>query len=34
VNNIPGTDTIKGYLWQISNRILIGDKEFDANILY
>ena len=34
VNNIPGTDTIKGYLWQISNRIVIGDKEFDTNILY
>lgn len=34
VENIPGTDTIKGYLWQISNRIVIGGKEFDANILY
>jgi lysozyme len=27
-------DSIKGYLWQYTDKFVIGDKEFDGNILY
>ena len=27
-------DSIKGYMWQYTNKLVIGDKEFDGNILY
>jgi len=28
------SDDICGYMWQHTNRLVIGDKEFDGNILY
>ncbi len=27
-------DSIKGYMWQHTDKLIIGDKEFDGNILY
>ena len=27
-------DSIKGYIWQYTDKLIIGDKEFDGNILY
>ena len=28
------SDSIKGYLWQYTDKLVISDKEFDGNILY
>ena len=30
----PDGDSIKGYLWQYTDKLIIDDKEFDGNILY
>ena len=27
-------DSIKGYMWQHTDKLIIGDKEFDGNVLY
>ena len=27
-------DDFKGYMWQFTDRLIIGDKQFDGNILY
>lgn len=29
-----GTDGIKGYMWQYTDKAIIGDKEFDADVIY
>lgn len=33
-DNHPDGDSIKGYLWQYTDKLIIGDKEFDGNVLY
>ena len=29
-----GTDGIKGFMWQYTDKAIIGDKEFDADVIY
>ena len=33
-DEFPNGDSIKGYMWQYTDKLIIGGKEFDGDVLY